>query len=136
MQFFRRWGVLWGALTRRRRCAPPYPFTLAALYRYIVVNRRFIEVVSMPTYEYECATCGNDFDVFQSMSDDPLKACPSCGGAVKRVINGGSGVIFKGSGFYKNDSRKTSASSEPKAPEACSSCPASAAGCPSGKDSS
>jgi putative FmdB family regulatory protein len=63
----------------------------------------------MPTYEYECASCGSDFDVFQSMSDDPLKVCPTCGKAVRRKINGGTGVIFKGSGFYKNDSRKSSA---------------------------
>jgi putative FmdB family regulatory protein len=63
----------------------------------------------MPTYEYECASCGTDFDVFQSMSDAPLKVCPTCGNSVRRKINGGTGVIFKGSGFYKNDSRKSSA---------------------------
>jgi putative FmdB family regulatory protein len=96
----------------------------------------------MPTYEYECASCGKDFDVFQSMSDDPLKVCPTCGGAVRRVINGGTGVIFKGSGFYKNDSRKSSAPRGSEASgggssssEACSSCPSST-GCASGKDSS
>jgi putative FmdB family regulatory protein len=93
----------------------------------------------MPTYEYVCASCGNDFDVFQSMSDDPLKVCPTCGGAVRRKINGGTGVIFKGSGFYKNDSRKSSApqgssaSGGGKAAEACSSCPASS-DCASSKD--
>lgn len=63
----------------------------------------------MPTYEYECTSCGADFDVFQSMSDAPLKVCPTCGKAVRRKINGGTGIIFKGSGFYKNDSRKSSA---------------------------
>jgi putative FmdB family regulatory protein len=63
----------------------------------------------MPTYEYECRSCGADFDVFQSMSDAPLETCPTCGQAVRRKINGGSGIIFKGSGFYKNDSRKSSA---------------------------
>jgi putative FmdB family regulatory protein len=62
----------------------------------------------MPTYEYVCSSCGADFDVFQSMSDAPLKVCPTCGNAVRRKINGGTGVIFKGSGFYKNDSRKSS----------------------------
>jgi putative FmdB family regulatory protein len=62
----------------------------------------------MPTYEYVCASCGSDFDVFQSMSDTPLKVCPTCGGSVRRKINGGTGIIFKGSGFYKNDSRKSS----------------------------
>ena len=87
----------------------------------------------MPTYEYVCASCGNDFDVFQSMSDNPLKVCPTCGGAVKRKINGGTGVIFKGSGFYKNDSRTSSAprGSEAtgggsKSAESCKSCPAAA----------
>jgi len=94
----------------------------------------------MPTYEYECKSCGADFDVFQSMSDDPLKACPTCGNSVRRKINGGTGIIFKGSGFYKNDSRKSSSSSigdsskrdsAPKcdsaASSACASCPAAAA---------
>ncbi len=66
----------------------------------------------MPTYEYECRSCGADFDVFQSMSDDPLTVCPSCGHSVRRKINGGTGIIFKGSGFYKNDSRKSSSASE------------------------
>jgi putative FmdB family regulatory protein len=95
----------------------------------------------MPTYEYECATCGNDFDVFQSMSDAPLKVCPTCGNAVRRKINGGTGIIFKGSGFYKNDSRKSSAPRGSAAPggdtpakEACSSCPAASTGCAPDKD--
>lgn len=74
----------------------------------------------MPTYEYECTSCGKTFDVFQSMSDAPLTACPSCGKKVRRLINGGTGVIFKGSGFYKNDSRKGS-------PQACEGCPSSQA---------
>jgi putative FmdB family regulatory protein len=65
----------------------------------------------MPTYEYECRSCGAGFDAFQSMSDAPLTVCPSCGGGVRRKINGGTGIIFKGSGFYKNDSRKASSSS-------------------------
>jgi putative FmdB family regulatory protein len=65
----------------------------------------------MPTYEYECSSCGHTFDVFQSMSDEPVKVCPECGKAVRRLIFGGTGVIFKGSGFYINDSRKASSSS-------------------------
>jgi len=95
----------------------------------------------MPTYEYECSACGNDFDVFQSMSDAPLKVCPACGNAVRRKINGGTGIIFKGSGFYKNDSRKSSAprdsaasGSDAPAKEACASCPAASSGCAPGKD--
>ncbi|MDR0732338.1 MAG: zinc ribbon domain-containing protein [Treponema sp.] len=62
----------------------------------------------MPTYEYECKTCGHTFDVFQNMSDEPVKVCPQCGGEVRRLINGGTGVIFKGSGFYVTDKKKSS----------------------------
>ncbi|MFW6288783.1 MAG: FmdB family zinc ribbon protein [Spirochaetota bacterium] len=66
----------------------------------------------MPTYDYECAKCGHTFDAFQNMSDDPLKKCPECGkNGLKRLIGGGLGVIFKGSGFYSTDSRSSSAKS-------------------------
>ncbi|MDR2029526.1 MAG: zinc ribbon domain-containing protein [Treponema sp.] len=57
----------------------------------------------MPTYAYECKSCGHSFDVFQNMSDEPLTSCPQCGKELRRLINGGSGVIFKGSGFYVTD---------------------------------
>jgi putative FmdB family regulatory protein len=59
----------------------------------------------MPTYEYECEQCGHKFDFFQNMSDKPLTVCPECGGAVKRLIGAGSGIIFKGSGFHALDHR-------------------------------
>jgi len=62
----------------------------------------------MPTYEYECTECGNRFEVFQKMSEDPVKSCPACGGEVHRLIGGGAGVIFKGAGFYATDYRKNS----------------------------
>ena len=63
----------------------------------------------MPTYGYECKSCRHTFEVNQSMKDDPLKKCPECGKAIRRLINGGSGVIFKGGGFYVTDrSGKTS----------------------------
>lgn len=68
----------------------------------------------MPTYEYECSSCGHIFEAFQSMSDAPLTACPECGKVVKRRIFGGTGVIFKGSGFYVNDSRKKSSAGAAK----------------------
>jgi putative FmdB family regulatory protein len=61
----------------------------------------------MPTYEYECKSCGYGFEVFQSMSDPPLKDCPECGREVRRLIFGGTGVIFKGSGFYVTDKAKS-----------------------------
>jgi putative FmdB family regulatory protein len=60
----------------------------------------------MPTYEYECKSCGHTFEAFQSMSDDPLKNCPECGKDIRRLIHGGTGVIFKGSGFYVTDKSK------------------------------
>ena len=61
----------------------------------------------MPTYEYSCQKCGKTFEVFQSMKDAPLKIC-TCGqkGKVKRLLGGGAGIIFKGSGFYENDYRR------------------------------
>jgi putative FmdB family regulatory protein len=60
----------------------------------------------MPTYEYECTKCGYNFEVFQAMSDEPLKTCTKCGKEVRRLILGGAGVIFKGSGFYVTDKGK------------------------------
>jgi len=63
----------------------------------------------MPTYEYKCTSCGYNFEAFQSITDKPLSRCPRCKSAVRRVINGGMGVIFKGSGFYTTDYKKSSA---------------------------
>ncbi len=60
----------------------------------------------MPTYEYECLSCGTHFDTFQKMSDSPLDKCVQCQGSVRRVVSGGSGLIFKGSGFYITDYAK------------------------------
>ena len=57
----------------------------------------------MPTYEYECMECNQHFEAFQAMSDEPIKNCPKCGKEVRRLIFGGTGVIFKGSGFYVTD---------------------------------
>lgn len=68
----------------------------------------------MPTYEYKCLKCGNSFELFQSMSDEPVKVCPECGGEVKRLIGPGAGPIFKGSGFYQTD-YKNKTQSKPKA---------------------
>ena len=60
----------------------------------------------MPTYEYQCLECGHKFEAFQSMSDELIKKCPACKGSVKRLIGSGSGLIFKGSGFYITDYKK------------------------------
>lgn len=70
----------------------------------------------MPTYEYECEKCKKVFDKFQSMKDEPLKVCPECGGKVTRLIGGGSGIIFKGSGFYETDYKKK------HKPDGCKGC--------------
>ena len=83
----------------------------------------------MPTYEYECTTCGHRFEKFQSMVDKPLTKCPKCKKKVKRLIGTGAGIIFKGSGFYATDYKKGSASKTPpcqgnKQNEGCKSCPA------------
>jgi putative FmdB family regulatory protein len=57
----------------------------------------------MPTYEYKCEDCGYTFEKFQAMRDKALTKCPKCEGRVRRLISGGGGIIFKGSGFYAND---------------------------------
>ena len=62
----------------------------------------------MPTYEYECRKCGHTFERFQSITAPPVKTCPKCKGKVARLLSGGAGIIFKGSGFYQTDYKKTS----------------------------
>jgi putative FmdB family regulatory protein len=64
----------------------------------------------MPTYEYACSECGHRFDVRQSFHDEPVRDCPKCGAGVHRVLYP-AGVIFKGSGWYINDSRSGSQAS-------------------------
>ena len=68
----------------------------------------------MPTYDYICFSCGNKFEMFQSMTEKPLSNCPECGGKVKRLIGAGAGAIFKGSGFYQTDYKNTSKNSNQK----------------------
>ncbi len=59
----------------------------------------------MPTYDYRCETCDLTFEHVQPMSSKPLKKCPQCGSKVERLLSGGAGVIFKGTGFYQTDYR-------------------------------
>ena len=62
----------------------------------------------MPTYEYKCSKCNKTFEVFQSITAKPVKKCPECSSPVERLINGGGGFLFKGSGFYTTDYRSKS----------------------------
>src|SRR5579859_587523 len=64
----------------------------------------------MPTYGYRCRTCGNEFEILQKMSDEPLKTCPKCSGELQKLVYP-TGVIFKGSGFYKTDYKSASSGS-------------------------
>jgi putative FmdB family regulatory protein len=62
----------------------------------------------VPTYQYACTECGHAFEQFQSFTDDALTVCPECTGRLRKVFNA-VGVVFKGSGFYRTDSRSSNA---------------------------
>ena len=62
----------------------------------------------MPTYQYRCPECGYEFEEFQSMTEPPVDKCPRCPGKPQRLISGGAGILFKGSGFYQTDYRSSS----------------------------
>ena len=70
----------------------------------------------MPTYAYRCPACGHEYDKLQKMSDDTRTKCPECDTPGERVISGGAGIVFKGSGFYETDYKRAGekAPSEPK----------------------
>lgn len=89
----------------------------------------------MPTYQYACTACAERLEVVQRFTDAPLTECPACGGALRKVFSP-VGVVFKGSGFYKTDSRSrtsssTSSSSSDSKPAASSSDSAAAPSAPS-----
>jgi putative FmdB family regulatory protein len=73
----------------------------------------------VPTYQYSCTECGHFFEAAQSFSDESLTVCPECSGRLRKVFNA-VGVVFKGSGFYRTDSRGSSSSSETSASSASS----------------
>jgi len=81
----------------------------------------------MPNYDFECLSCHHKFEMFQNMSDKILPKCPKCGKKVKRLIGSGAGLIFKGSGFYATDYKKSShghsQSSCPSTDNKCANCP-------------
>jgi putative FmdB family regulatory protein len=80
----------------------------------------------VPTYQYSCTECGHFFEAIQSFSDDSLSVCPECDGKLRKVFNA-VGVVFKGSGFYRNDSRGSTTSATPASTDSGSSTSAAAA---------
>jgi len=89
----------------------------------------------VPTYQYQCTECGNSLEVRQSFTDDALTVCPNCEGALRKVFNA-VGVVFKGSGFYRTDSRSAGTSTVPAKSEAASSSSSSDSSSSSGGSSS
>ncbi|HVM33210.1 MAG TPA: FmdB family zinc ribbon protein [bacterium] len=84
----------------------------------------------MPHYDYQCPACGR-FEVWQSIQDEALSACPSCGARVQRLISASVGFVLKGSGFYQNDSRPAPAPENPPSMGGCGAC-GSPDPCPNG----
>ncbi|MFH7597525.1 FmdB family zinc ribbon protein [Streptomyces racemochromogenes] len=74
----------------------------------------------MPTYQYQCTECGEGLEAVQKFTDEALTVCPSCDGRLKKVFSA-VGIVFKGSGFYRNDSRGASSSSTPASKSSSSS---------------
>ena len=89
----------------------------------------------MPTYQYACTSCGERLEVVQKFSDDPLTECPACHGALRKVFSP-VGVVFKGSGFYKTDSRSSSRSSSSSGSSAGSGSSTTSSSTDSGSSSS
>lgn len=88
----------------------------------------------MPTYDYECGHCGKPFELFQSIHDAPVKKCPACGRQrARRLIGAGAGLIFKGSGFYITDYKKSSSCGEKSGAETPSATTSSTPAKPDGK---
>lgn len=79
----------------------------------------------MPTYDYKCSSCDNEFEEFQSMTAEPRAKCPKCGKKAKRMFSPGTGIIFKGAGFYVNDYKKNKQDTSSGDKKPCSTCPAS-----------
>ncbi len=87
----------------------------------------------MPTYEYECNVCRERFELFQSITERPVKKCPRCNKpAAKRLIGAGAGIIFKGTGFYQTDYRSTEYKEKAKAESSATTASSTAAGTDTG----
>ncbi|MCP8707253.1 zinc ribbon domain-containing protein [Streptomyces thermocarboxydus] len=89
----------------------------------------------MPTYQYQCTECGEGLEAVQKFTDDALTECPSCQGRLKKVFSA-VGIVFKGSGFYRNDSRGSSSSSSPASSKSSGSSSSSSSSSDSGAGSS
>ncbi|WP_189233217.1 FmdB family zinc ribbon protein [Streptomyces flaveolus] len=89
----------------------------------------------MPTYQYQCTECGEGLEAVQKFTDDALTECPNCQGRLKKVFSA-VGIVFKGSGFYRNDSRGSSSSSSPASSKPASTSSSSDSGSSSGSGSS
>jgi putative FmdB family regulatory protein len=74
----------------------------------------------VPTYQYACTTCGEQVEAVQRFDDEPLSVCPACGGSLRKVFSP-VGIVFKGSGFYRTDSRKAAAKAEDSGAKAAKS---------------
>ncbi|MFJ8020470.1 FmdB family zinc ribbon protein [Streptomyces sp. NPDC096311] len=88
----------------------------------------------MPTYQYQCTECGDGLEAVQKFTDDALTECPNCGGRLKKVFSA-VGIVFKGSGFYRNDSRGSSSSSSPASKPSTTSTSSSSSTTSSSSDS-
>ncbi|MER7919215.1 MULTISPECIES: FmdB family zinc ribbon protein [unclassified Streptomyces] len=89
----------------------------------------------MPTYQYQCTECGEGLEAVQKFTDDALTECPHCNGRLKKVFSA-VGIVFKGSGFYRNDSRGSTSSSSPATkPSGSSSSDAKPSSAPASSDS-
>ncbi|MFG3183796.1 FmdB family zinc ribbon protein [Streptomyces nigra] len=89
----------------------------------------------MPTYQYQCTECGEGLEAVQKFTDDALTECPNCQGRLKKVFSA-VGIVFKGSGFYRNDSRGSSSSSSPASSKSSSSASSSSSDSSSAASSS
>ncbi|MFJ3809929.1 FmdB family zinc ribbon protein [Streptomyces sp. NPDC090073] len=89
----------------------------------------------MPTYQYQCTECGEGLEAVQKFTDDALTECPNCSGRLKKVFSA-VGIVFKGSGFYRNDSRGSTSSSSPASKPSSSSSDAKPASSTSSSSSS
>jgi putative FmdB family regulatory protein len=106
------------SISLNRPTSLDFPLLPPQISTFLSFSEFFFEKgLKMPTYQYACTACGHEFEVFQSFTEDSLTECPECKGEVKKVFSA-VGVVFKGSGFYKTDSAKSSTASVPPATSA------------------